>query len=88
MLSLPETAGDQFWYEEVEGGIKIVTCLVKDDRNGIVVIPNQIDGNITFDDKEFITISNEPKDITFVAPAGSNVEQYAKDNGFKFETLD
>lgn len=30
----------------------------------------------------------ETVDITFIAPAGSKVEQYAKDRGFKFEALD
>ena len=36
---------------------------------------------------EFFEIGGEPKPITFVAPAGSEVEKYAKENGFKFEVL-
>ena len=54
-----------------------------------------LDGNITFADDEFYDASDwneagegETVDITFVAPAGSKVEQYAKDRGFKFEALD
>lgn len=47
-----------------------------------------IDGNVAFDKIEFYTAANEPMDVTFVAPVGSKVEQYAKDNGFKFEALD
>ena len=222
LLSLPETPVDEFWYEEVEGGIVIKSCLAKSDENGIIVIPNQIDGkdvieigyeaftrryykavvlnknlktiggscfldaeidkvliqegveviggqafylgkygeinipstvksikgsafcstnikeiiipksvetiskaafsgceqleiitfegcpevefnafvlsnnikkvvcldgNITFVKEHFITATGDIMDITFVAPTGSNVEQYAKDNGFKFEIL-
>ena len=46
-----------------------------------------LDGNISFYKDEFYTLSGEPVDITFVAPAGSEVEKYAKENGFKFEAL-
>ena len=46
-----------------------------------------LDGNRGFHKDEFYEITGEPKDVTFVAPAGSEVEQYAKDNGFKFEVL-
>lgn len=47
-----------------------------------------LDGNITFHEQEFYVTSGEQRDITFVAPAGSKVEQYAKDRGFKFEILE
>ena len=47
-----------------------------------------LDGNITFHKDEFYLFSGEQRDITFVAPAGSKVEQYAKDRGFKFEILE
>lgn len=223
LLSLPETPADQFVYEEVEGGVKITLCWIEDDKDAIIVIPNQIDGkdvvelnselfarckykavvlnknlkmtsgnlffyanidkivmqeglevvggrsffytdlkygikipstvkeimgtafgdsnikeitipksvekiyatafslcneletitfegcpyiengaftmsnnikkvicldgDITFHEQEFYVTSGEQRDITFVAPAGSKVEQYAKDRGFKFEAL-
>ena len=54
-----------------------------------------LDGDITFANDEFYQMSDldpdaatEERDLTFVAPAGSKVEQYAKDRGFKFEALD
>lgn len=55
------------------------------------------DGNIEFSKDEFINsealnpdASDEDKQttVTLVAPAGSKVEQYAKDNGLNFEVLD
>ena len=46
-----------------------------------------LDGNRGFHKDEFFEIGGEPKPITFVAPAGSEVEKYAKENGFKFEVL-
>ena len=54
------------------------------------------DGNIEFSKDEFINsqalnpdASDEDKQTTviLVAPAGSKVEQYAKDNGLNFEPL-
>ena len=53
LLSLPETALEEFWDEEIEGGIIIKSCFAKNDENGIIVVPNQIDG------KDVIEIGNE-----------------------------
>ena len=41
-------------------------------------------GNFTFVESE----KDEFDETKFIAPAGSSVEQYAKDNGISFETLD
>ena len=46
-----------------------------------------LDGNIEFAKNEFRDTFGGRNDVTFIAPAGSKVEQYAKDGGFEFEEL-
>ena len=41
-------------------------------------------GNVTFKERD----NDEFDETKFIAPSGSSVEQYAKDNGISFETLD
>ena len=46
-------------YEDVDGGVKIVVCWLKDDENAVVVIPNQIDGKDVIElDKELFIRDN------------------------------
>ncbi len=59
LLSLPETSPEEFVYEDVDGGVKIVVCWLKDDENAVVVIPNQIDGKDVIElDKELFIRDN------------------------------
>ena len=43
-----------------------------------------LDGKFTFDDSD----NGKFEETLFIAPSGSEVEQYAKDNGLNFEALD